>query len=191
MVSIDSLKLEKKLNLLNNTIRRYEVIQQNLFNNLKNSCIDWNDGNSIIFEKKIMDEKKQSMFFLQNLEKIHYIYKYIYEKYKVIGNNVFFELRNKQIVLNKINSLLNETDNLIKKINSVLNYDIPDEKYEKLYKKIIVQKENIVCTYNAIKKIKNKIIKMYDNLAEIEVNIKNKINKIERIKVDTFVFDAN
>ena len=68
MLKINNIEIENKIEQLNRLIAEYKDIQLNLFNQLKDACINWQDGNSLEFENKIYLEKTEASFVLRDLE---------------------------------------------------------------------------------------------------------------------------
>lgn len=186
MLEINASNLKNDINELNRLINEYEEIQLNLFNQLKDSCINWQDGNSIVFDNKIHLEKQETLLVLQNLKSKKNIYDFIYTKYCEFGKNLSCNLNNKSKLLLAIANCESQFDNIIsefKKIDHSFYY------FE--YQNIMNNKNKIVESRNKLIDFKNNITKIFIRIQNIEQQINNKINKLEEIKINNFDFYLN
>ena len=181
MLDINILDLNLEAKKLNALIEEYENIQLNIFNQLKDSCVNWQDGNSLLFNDKIYQEKQESELFLLNLKKRKELYDFIYSNYIEIGKKIKCNLANQ-------NSVLFFIDNCCEQIDSIL-YE-----YSKLdYGINIADVQKQIIELNNIKKglldIKNNIKKMCEKIRKIENEILLKIQNIEDVFINEFDFD--
>ena len=103
-MKINNINLKNDINLLNKLIAEYEEVKLNLFNELKDSCINWQDGNSVDFENKIYLEKVESDNILRTLTDKRDILNFIYDKYSDLGKKIKCDLNNRSALLRSIES---------------------------------------------------------------------------------------
>lgn len=186
MIEVNSIDLKINIGKLNLLIDEYENIQLNLFNQLKDSCINWQDGNSINFDNNIYLENQESKLFLQNLTNKKGTLNFIYDKYSEIGKKITCNLNSRDTLINTINNCYDQTVNIINEFNKVDKSFYYSEQYS-----IARQKEKIVDIKNELSELKNSIVKIYDKIKIIEEEINNKIKTLEIIKINSFDFNFN
>ena len=183
MIRVDTLRLKRNINILNSLIDEYEDIQLNLFNQLKNCSIDWQDGNSICFDNSIYLDKKESELILIELKEKINLFSYIYDEYSVIGNNINVNLNNKEKLLYSIESDYIRTKNIISEFDNIGNFFYCPEK-----ENINFQYKKMISIKNKLSNYKNLVSKMFKKVEVIERNIKIKLKKIEEIRINEFEF---
>ena len=183
MIDVNVSELKNYVYKLQQIIDEYEEIQLNIFNQLKESTINWQDGNSIKFENSIYLEKKDSDLFLQSLQNKKDIYDFICKKYGEIGNKIKCCLNNKNNILNAINNCYNETVSILNDFDKI-NTDF----YYKEKDSILLQKQNIVKVREEIKRIKTTTLQLFNKIDNIEKLVKEKIVSLDEVKINTFDF---
>lgn len=171
MINVNVMELKTKLDNLKRLIEEYENIEINLFNQLKNSSISWEDANSIRFQDAIVEEKKESNEYVNNLKETINIFNEIYNSYINIGKKVKVNLNEKRNVLNSIENIKNKINNINKKINQINVNEVSEIRYK------------IKSVYDNINSLKEIYVSLYKKLENIESSIKNKLNKLENIKI--------
>lgn len=121
---------------------------------------------SLKYEKMHVDET------IQEMKKVHDIYRYLYEKYIEIGNEIKYELTSKDSIIIALNNYINRFDVIIRKYNSLDLSFCPES--------IIIeqQKNNLLHTKNLLIETKNNINNTFQNIDNIEKYVKDKINEI-------------
>lgn len=183
MIDVNVGNLKENIDKLQSIIDEYENTQLNIFNQLKESTINWQDGNSIKFENSIYLEKKESNLFLQSLQNKKDIYDYIFKKYGEIGNKIECYLNNKNSLLNVIDICYNETVNILTEFDKI-NTDF----YYKEQDAIFLQKQKIKEVREELKTIKSLTSQLFVKIENIEKSIKDKIVTLNEIKINTFDF---
>lgn len=181
MLEVNNLELKNKIDALNTLISEYEEIQLNIFNQLKDVCINWQDGNSIEFDNKIYLEKEESDLILQALNDKRDILNFIYNKYSDIGKKIKCNLNNKNTLIHSINNCQSQINNILNEFNKIDN-----SFYYSEYQSIINQKNKIISVKNKMSEVKNSVTKNYDRIEEIENDVKEKINNLLEIKINDF-----
>ena len=186
MLKVNAKKLKNDIDKFSVIINELEDSQINLFENLKNSCIDWQDGNSIEFDEHIYLDKKETLTLRQYIYEKKDIYNKIFTEYSSIGNKVSCNLNSKNKILYELDVCINKSTSIINKLNNLnQRFDFPEQNeiYRELNK---VQKiKNILLEH------KNKIKKMYEKIEKIEKDIYNKISSLEDVKITDFNFIFN
>ena len=183
IIDVDMGELSNNIMGLTALIDEYENIKLNLFNQLKDSCINWQDGNSVKFDNEIYLEKQESDLFLQALKSKKEIFELVYTKYHEFGNKIKCNLNNKNSLLGQIDDCYNKAQNII---NS-FNYIDRSFYYSEIYS-ISLQKDVIVGVRNKLSTIKTQVVNLFNKIENIEKEVKNKINALEAIKINDFDF---
>ncbi len=183
IIDVDMGELSNNIMGLTALIDEYENIKLNLFNQLKDSCINWQDGNSVKFDNEIYLEKQESDLFLQALKSKKEIFELVYTKYHEFGNKIKCNLNNKNSLLGQIDDCYNKASNII---NS-FNYIDRSFYYSEIYS-ISLQKDVIVGVRNKLSTIKTQVVNLFNKIENIEKEVKNKINALEAIKINDFDF---
>lgn len=183
MIDVNVGNLKENIDKLQSIIDKYENTQLNIFNQLKESTVNWQDGNSIKFENSIYLEKKESNLFLQSLQNKKDIYDYICKKYGEIGNKIECYLNNKSSLLNAIDICYNETVNILNEFDKI-NTDF----YYKEQDAIFLQKQKIKEVREELKTVKSLTSQLFIKIENIEKNIKEKIVTLNEIKINAFDF---
>lgn len=184
MLEINSANLKNDIDVLNKLISEYEEIQLNLFNELKDSCINWQDGNSIEFENKIYLEKVEADNILRTLNDKKEVLNFIYDKYSDLGKKIKCNLNNRSTLLHSIENCQSQTNSIINEF-----YKIDNSFYYWEQQNISKQRDKIIKVKNELSEVKNSITKMFDKIEEIEKEIKEKIKGLEEIKINSFDYN--
>ena len=186
MLYIDNIALKA---IIDNTVlllKEYEEVIINLFNELKDCNVNWQDSQSIQFDGLIYREKNETYMFFHLLEDYLDIYNYIYEKYKKIGNQIDCNFGFKESLSAELDECNNEFNNILDKLNNLdLGYDYF------LNDNILGKKSEIVTLKNRLLMIKENIKNIYIFFETNEKNIKFKINALNIINIDDFVLNYN
>lgn len=184
MIDINSVELKNEIENLKSIISSYEETQLNLFNQLKDATINWRDGNSIEFENKIYLEKQEADLILQSLNDRKDILNFIYDKYSELGKKIRCNLNNKTTVVHALDNCYNQANSLVNEFSK-----IDRSFYYSELNKIDVIKQKVVSTKNKLDATRTTISKIYSQIEEIEKEIKNKINELEEVKINSFEFN--
>ena len=184
MLEVNVADLKNDLEVLNLLIEQYDDARLNLFNQLKESCINWQDGNSIEFDNKIYLEKQESDLFLQSLKGKKEVFDYMCDKYGEIGKNIKCNLESKDAIINTIDNCYNKVVDLVSEFDKIDKSFSYPEQYS-----IQRQRERILEIKNELSEIKNEISKSYEKIADIENQVSVKISKLETIKINSFDYN--
>lgn len=172
IINISSIK--KEVMQLNNLIEDYELNFLNLYNEVSKTSNNWKDAHATSFYKDLELKKIKVASTIDELKNVKDIYKYIQEKYELLGKKIEFNLNYKSKVLNNLNNYIEQTKEIIYNYESLdLSFCPYEAKYirNEVYK--LKQNKNKLIEY------KNNITKKFDYIDEIEKSIKQKISKIE------------
>lgn len=184
MLEVNNINLRKEIEQLSTLINEYEEIQLNMFNQLKDSSINWQDGNSIEFENKIYLEKQESNSLLQCLKDKKEILEFIFDKYSEMGKKIKCNLNNKSTVINSILNCQSQINNILNDFNKIDTSFYYSEK-----NLILKQKQNLLNVKKELLAVKKSIEKNYQKIEEIEKEIKSKINTLVDIKINDFDYN--
>ena len=186
VVDVDIKSLGGFVDELNKLIDDYDELQLNLFNQLKISCSDWHDGNSVVFEEKIEAEKKQTASFLNALKKHKDVFEYAYKEYKALGNKIRINMDKKAAIIAAIDDAIAKTNNVLYEF-----YNVNRSWYYYELNLINGQQRELESVKNNLNYMKGQINVLYKKVASIESNVSSRIAKLETIKVSKFDFAFN
>lgn len=181
MVEINVSDLKNEIVELNSIINDYEEVYLNLFNQLKNSCINWQDGNSVVFDDAIQIEKRETEDVLKSFKNKKQIYDYLFTKYNEIGHKVKCNLNNKSGVIQTIESCKYQVISLINEFNYIDTSFYYPEQYS-----IFQQRDRIVGVRNSLETLKNDVNQLFKKIENIENTVSGKIKKLEQIRINSF-----
>lgn len=184
MINVDVTELRENVNELKKIINEYEVIQLNIFNQLKESTVNWQDGNSIKFSDAILLEKKESDLFLESLQNLNKIYDYICRSYGEIGNKIEYYMNNKQKLFTMIDVCYSEVIGILNEFDR-----IDTTFYFSEQNIIFFQKQKINELKAQISSIKRSFNELFSKIENIDKNIKNQIQTLDKLKINKFNFD--
>jgi hypothetical protein len=181
MIKVDVSKLKTELEQLNSIIDEYDEIELNIFNQLKNSCNDWNDPRTPAFEEAVNKEKKESMSMLDSFKDVQNCLNYIIAQYETIGNRITVCLEKKSSIIKTYGSIESKINSIISTINSV------DKSFS------YSQKHNIIDLGDSFENLKNDLVDSRDRVRDlfkrierIEENVAVKLRSLKEIEVEAF-----
>ena len=185
MKKINIEEIGNEVNILSSYINVYEQYYLDLFNEIKNSSLLWNDGHSTIFYKKIEEEIKSNNQLFNEIKDSYKIKNFIFDNYKTLGKVIYFDFeRARDIVIcyDKIIDKLNNYYNLIKGMDYTF--------YNSVELRMI---NDILNSFNKIIKdmqiSKNNTIKVINKINEIELQVKEMLNNMGLVNVLSFKMD--
>ena len=171
-INVKNLKLE--VNNLKKIIEEYDDIYLNLYNEFSLSSFLWNDTNSKKFYKDLDVEKIRVQDTINEMYSINNIYKYIINQYEKIGNNIYYDLSNKNIILSDIKKYQQRLNVIINKYNNLDTSSCPQISNYIIKEKTII-KESLNLTNTVYKNINI----LYKKLEELDKEIKLRVSKID------------
>jgi hypothetical protein len=180
-IEINNEVLVKEINSLSNLITTYEELYTKIFNEFNEISIFWKDNTANEFFKKLEYEKlnfnKEQIKMKNELE----VYKYIYNSYKEIGNDILCNLNSKKYIIDKLNKIKEKLENILIEYND-LNTSICIEAEEYLKN----EKEKIKEILDTTKLTKNTIENTFKEIEKVEQEVNNKLNKLEKLEQKEF-----
>ena len=172
VVHVDKVRVE--LDKYNNLINKYENAYLNLYHELRNASIYWNDGNSINYFDNIDLEKNKISNGILELKSVRDIYFFIAESYEKIGNRIFFDLKYQDVIINKFNMYIN-------KLNKIINL------YKNLDLSFCAEEAILLCSELdkldhmkvSVVAVKEKVRSIFVQIEEIEKEVRLRISKID------------
>lgn len=182
MVEVDVPNIRSVIENLESIIGEYEEIELNLFNQLKDCCINnWQDGNSADFEDQMYVEKQESDMILESLNDKKDIYEFIYNEYSDIGRKIKMNLNGRSRVLSTIDRAYDNARTVISLFSSV------DTGY-RYGGDILAQKAKIQNVKYQLSNLKMEVNSLYSRVEQIENEIRNKINSLDILRINGFAF---
>lgn len=178
-MEINTSELKNKITSLENLLNEYEEIKLNLFNQLKNSVINWQDGNSIQFDNAMYVEKQETEKIYESMLNKKKLFQTIYERYCDIGNKISCKLGNK-------NALIRTVDYCISYANSAISaFDGIDTS---VAGSAIGLKSRIEGVKSELGNIRERLIQLFDKIEAAEVEIRAKVKELEDNHIPDFIF---
>ena len=182
IIEVDIEKLNNNIMTLSSLINEYEEIRLNLFNQLKDSTLNWHDGNSINFENEIYLEKQDSELFLGTLKSKQEFFEFVYNKYQGIAKKIKCNLNNKNSLISIIDTCYNSASDAINSFNSIdRSFSYPE------LSSIDNQKKVLIDIKNQLNDIKKEVYNLFDKIDNIEKEINSKINALQEIKINDYL----
>ena len=174
MNEVDVINLKKLVNKYNSLIEKYQQNYLNIYNEIKNSNLYWVDPHALRFFVAIDIEKHKIDISYDELIKMGNIYEYIVRKYESIGNYISFNLENRDYLLSKLNTYINNINSIINSYGS-LDYSFANWSVQSsinnqinslrtMLRDAMGVKERIRTLLNDIKESENKIQNMINNV---------------------------
>lgn len=170
--------IKKKCDELKKNIKLFEDNQINSYYYLSNVGDYWIDNNASLFSNKINDEKKSMDVFISELKKICSIFEYIYKEYSNIGDSFSFDLKNVELIYNKIDEYIKNIDEIIDIYNNIpvqyLDYFIDQKSYFiNLKKNILLIKKDLSKKNDIIINVENQLSTMLSNIDVELIKVSN------------------
>lgn len=163
MIIVDVQEIEKDLLQLNKLLNEYELTYQTLFKELGSSSFFWEDGFSMLFNEAMPKEREKNKSYYISLNEVKNIYTYIHSQYKQIAQKIKVNEEYRGNLLEKMNNLSSELSTIISSYNGL---------------------DTSFCHAEAtiINRQKNKLKKLYDQISEEKIKLKDLFNKLEVIE---------
>ena len=181
MLEVNVPNLKNIVENLNSLINEYEEVKLNLFNQLNDSCVNWQDGNSIEFDNRIYYEKTEADLFFGSLKNKKAVYDFIHDKYSEIGKKIRMNLNARTKVISSLDRCCQQATTVINLFSNVdTGYRYGGE--------INAQKAKIVAVKKELENLKNEVNNLYTKVEQIETEIRAKIDALEIVKINGFDF---
>ena len=119
MIEVNVTNLRCNIAVLTEILNNLAEVQINLFNQLKNSCIDWQDGHSIEFDDRIFLDHQETDDVYVTLNQRIAIYDLVCARYSEIGQKIKCDLDGKDILLSAIQECVDLVESAINDLASV------------------------------------------------------------------------
>ena len=186
MVEVNCDELKNIINSLNAIIDEYEIVELNIFNQLKDLSNNWQDNNSVKFDDSINLDKRETEKFLNFLKSNKDVYDYIYRRYAVLGKIIKCNLNSRDIVLNSIDVSYKFVVDILSEFQRINNSFTYTEQTS-----IFEQKNKIIKVRNELANIRKSVKNLYNKIEHIELEINNKIKQLGEFKINEFHFSIN
>lgn len=182
MIQIDTINLRNEINTLNSYIDECEEIQLNLFNQLKDSCINWQDGYSQKFDSKMYLEKQKSNEMIQNLKDKVAVYDFVCDEYSSIGKVISCNLDGKNKITEQIDKCRLLIGSVGRKYYDIDFWGAAGYDFETEATRLLDLKEKLLS-------MKNSTHSTFYKIDKIEKQAKLKIDQLDKFNLDDFEFD--
>lgn len=180
-MEINTSELKKHVTDLESLLKDYDEIKLNLFNQLKNSVMNWQDGNSLLFDNAMYIEKQEAENFYESLNQKKELFQTIYEKYCDIGKKIECKLGNKNALIRTVDYCISYANNAISELGSVDSSVVSVSGF----------KSSIEGVKRDLEDVKQKLVSMFDRIEQAEVEIKSKVRELEENHIPDFIFSFN
>lgn len=181
MLKINCTEVKSQIDSLTALFQELDEIELNIFNQLKDACINWQDGYSTAFDEKVYLDKEESDLLLQFLLDKKDVLNFLYDKYSDIGKEIKCNLNSRDVLVNLISNCENQLNSILKEFEKI------DTSYSELYS-INKQKSKLLTVKSELSEIKGVVIKTYDRIEKIEEEVKMKLDNLSGIKINDFEF---
>lgn len=170
-LNVENLNVDiKKYNKL---INYYEQVCFKFYSELNLSKEYWLGNDANYFFANIEEEKIKVQLFYKELFSIGDLYIYLVKKYQVLGKKILIELNEKDNILTKFDDYIVKFENLINYYKNIdTNFDVA------IGECIKKQQELLEKNRLKIEIIKDKYKKFFSNVEEIELEVKERLSKI-------------
>ncbi len=162
---------------MNQILDELEETKINLFNQLKNSCVNWQDGNSRDFEQEIYLERNESDELYNEIKEKKEVYDLISNRYSELGQKVLCDLDQKDSLLNCIREVNDMLSTIINDMQSVTAISLGEP-----IKYLNSGKENL-------NDLESQAKETFIKIKEYEKDINSKIKGLTTLTVQPFDFD--
>lgn len=184
MVEIDIEKLRKYIDELNSILNEYDTVRLNLYNQLKEAGMNWDDNWSREFQNEIEIEKHETEEVIKSFNSKKKIYDYLHTKYSEIGKKIKCNLNSKSTIIGIIDNCYQQSTDII---NSFYNVDTSFSYPEKYW--IFQQRGNIESVRANLSTLKDSMNKIFKKIENIETAVNAKISQLEQLSIREFDFD--
>ena len=175
MNSIDVKNLRQAIGQYNTLIDKYQSYYVNLYNEIKNSKLYWMDPHSLrFFDAKEVEKHKIDVSY-EELVNLKNLYSYIVRRYEGIGENIAFNLGNRNYLMSRFNNYINSLNNILNNYNR-LDYSFASSD---IVSGINSQRNSISKMINVANETRSRIERLCDQIKDIEDNIRNMINNFD------------
>ncbi|MBQ6539378.1 MAG: hypothetical protein IJL76_03790 [Bacilli bacterium] len=179
MIKVNVVKLKDELEQLKTIMDEYETVELNLFNQLKNSCNDWNDPRTPAFIEAVDKEKKESSNIVDSFKDATDCLNYIILQYETIGDMISVNLEKKASIIKAYGTIENRINAILSNINSVDMsfyyselHNIKDMRnsFENLKVELVDSREKVKDLFKKIERIEENVSSKAKALKDIEIN---------------------
>ena len=175
MLNVNCSNLKGLISELEKNIEEVENDELNLFQNLHNSCISWQDGNSLLFKDYIDEEKRETETFFELLVNRENVFKEILSCYAQLGNKISCNINAYERNLYKVRNCISQCDSLLSLLNSV-SYDVSSVK------------NTINSVKTALTEVEASISKKFKHVIESEKKLLSEIKNITDIVISEYKY---
>ena len=180
MLKINIEDIASEVFRLKKLIEEYEENYIKLFMELSDASFLWKeDAHAKAFFNDIKYEKATEQEYYLSLLKMYEIFEYINKKYQGIGKKIAVSIEQRDNILAKFNTCIEQTSEIISYYKSLDTSFCPTEK--QLINNQILRLKNLNTKY---KNSKTKVKNLIDKIIDIEKEVKNKMSKVSIAKVD-------
>ena len=174
IVDINIKQLGSLVTELTELINECDEAELNIFNQLKEACVNWQDGNSVEFEGKMKNEKKYTQNFLGAIQKNKDALRFAYDEYKAIGNKLYANLEKKSAIIKAVDTCISNANDVIYELDRA-------ERGFYYYELTLInnQRSNMYTVRDNLKTMKSKLNELYKKIENAEARIATKVSKLE------------
>jgi len=176
MIEVNVSNLRSDISVLNGMLDELEEIKLNLFNELKDSCINWYDGNSLIFDGKMQLDSREADEIITTLKDKRAVYDFVCLKYSEIGNHIKCNLEHEESLIAGIDSCINVCDS----IKGSLSSGIID---------LSPARKDVEHAVEILTGFKAAIKEVLTKIRDFERSISTKISALELVNIEELDFD--
>lgn len=174
MLKIELDKIRTIAQNLENAIDQYENNAMNIYLELQNAELGWQDDNSDKFFSDLSREKASLTEFIRKLSSVSKVYKQLANHFSRAISVIQVDENYRAAIINKYNNEINNIRSIRNSINNLSTYFCTYSERNIIYS----EANRLSSLADTLNKSKNKVIDMFDDMRKIEEEIQNNFAQI-------------
>ncbi len=188
MLKIELDKIRTIAQGLENAIDQYENNAMNIYLELQNAELGWQDDNSKKFFSDLNREKASLNEFIKKLSNVSKVYGQLANHFSRAISAVQIDENYRTAIINKYNNEINNIRSIKNSINNLSTYFCTYSERNTIYS----EANRLSSLADSLNASKNKVIEMFDEMKKIEDEIQNNftqisINSFDEIDVSNLI----
>lgn len=187
MIEVNVAKLGDVVSDYDFVIKKISQNNNDIFNNFTELTKNWRDQRITNMMTKYNSEKSSYSQLENNIKSQYYVYKFLQSKYSRLGNKIKCNLSNKDLICEKLNTIIDQLNTIIWQYNN-----LGDISFCPISGLIYEQRDDLYSILENFKAIRKSITDKFNYVNSVETavaeNLKN--NKIAYIPVNNYESEA-
>ncbi len=179
MLKIELDKIRKIAQSLENAIDQYENNAMNIYLELQNAELGWQDDNSEKFFNDLSREKASLNEFIKKLSSVSKVYQQLANHFSHAISVVQVDENYRATIINKYNKEINNIRSIRNSINNLSTYFCSYSERNIIYS----EANRLNSLADTLNRSRNKVIDMFDEMRQLEEDIQN---SFAQIRINSF-----